>query len=474
MTNPAPGALAGIRIIDLTTVLMGPLATRMLADHGADVVRVEALTPQSTRHSPPSRNPGMNGFTLNLQRNKRSIALDLKHPEGAAAVAELVASADVVVSNMRRSALERLGLDAKTLRTRHPDLIHCTANGFGSSGPYADRAAYDDVIQAASGLAALSERIDGEPRLVPTVIADKVSGMTITQAVMAAIIHRLKTGEGQSIEVPMFETMVAFNLVEHHRGQAFEPPIGDVGYVRLLNPYRRPLKASDGWICLLPYTDTDWAQFFTFVDHPELIDDPRFVDHGARLANVEDLYRFLGEMAGRHTIEEWLAFTAKTSIPAAPVLDLADAHLDPQIIASDLMPLADHPTEGRYRMVNDSVKFSASPTEVRRHAPFLGQHTVELLNEIGWSEARINATLDAGGAAVGERGSRLGITGFGFVPRREIPAKPAVASWLLAAKPAVNTAGTTPYRFPVEGRDDRLRVVAQLPGEISAIHGLRR
>ena len=402
--DPAlPGALDGIRLIDLTTVLMGPMATRMLADHGADVVRIEPLAPQSTRHSPPWRSPGMNGFTLNLQRNKRSIALDLKHPDGAAAAADLIATADVVVTNMRRSALERLDLDAETLRARHPDLIHCTANGFGSGGPYADRAAYDDVIQASSGLANLYERVDGQPRLVPSVIADKVCGMTIAQAVLAAVVHKLRTGEGQSIEVPMFETMVAFNLVEHHRGYAFEPPIGDLGYVRLLNPHRRPFQAADGWVCLLPYTDVDFKHFFEFVGHPELIDDPRFGTHSLRLENIEELYAFIGEMADKFTVDEWLDFANKVSIPASPVMDLADVHVDPQIMASDLMPVGEHPSEGSYRMVNDSVRFSASPTAIRRHAPHLGQHTRELLGEVGWAGERVEQLLAEGAAAEGEQ-----------------------------------------------------------------------
>ena len=395
----APGALDGIRLIDLTTVLMGPMATRMLADHGADVIRIEPLAPQSTRHSPPARSPGMNGFTLNLQRNKRSIALDLKHPDGAAAAAELIAGADVVVSNMRRSALVRLGLDAETLRVRQPSLIHCTANGYGSGGPYAERAAYDDVIQASSGLANLYERVDGTPRLVPSVIADKVCGMTIAQAVLAAIIHRLRTGEGQAIEVPMFETMVAFNLVEHHRGHVFEPPIGDIGYVRLLNPYRKPFGAADGWVCLLPYTDKDWHNFFEFVGHPELIDDPRYLTHSTRLENIRELYGFLDEMAGSHTVDEWLEFADEVSIPASPVLDLADVHDDPQIQASDLMPLAEHPSEGTYRQVNDSVRFGASPTAIRRHAPTLGQHTREVLAELGWVDERIERLIAEGAAA---------------------------------------------------------------------------
>lgn len=399
----APGALDGVRVIDLTTVLMGPMATRMLADHGADVVRIEPLAPQSTRHSPPWRSPGMNGFTLNLQRNKRSIALDLKHPDGAAAAADVIAGADVFVSNMRRPALGRLGLDAATLRARNPGLIHCVANGYGSGGPYADRAAYDDVIQASSGAASLFERIDGEPRFAPMVLADKVSAMTITQAVLAALVHKLRTGEGQAIEVPMFETMVAFNLVEHHRGHVFDPPIGDIGYVRLLNRHRRPVRAADGWVCLLPYTDADWKHFFTEVDRPDLIDDERYRTHADRLANVADLYGFLAEVAPTRTVEEWLTFAAEVSIPAAPVLDLADMADDPQIQASNLLPLADHPTEGRYRMVNDSVRYERTPTTIRRHAPHLGQHTRELLVEAGWDDDRVDHLLASGAAAEGEQ-----------------------------------------------------------------------
>jgi crotonobetainyl-CoA:carnitine CoA-transferase CaiB-like acyl-CoA transferase len=259
------------------------------------------------------------------------------------------------------------------------------------------------VIQASSGLVSLGERVDGTPRLVPSVIADKICGMTIAQAVLAAVIHKLRTGEGQAIEVPMFETMVAFNLVEHHRGYAFEPPIGDIGYVRLLNPHRRPFRAADGWVCLLPYTDADWKHFFTFVDRTDLIDDPRFLTHGDRLENIEALYGFLGEMAERHTVDEWLTFTESVSIPASPVIDLGDMHDDPQIMSSNLMPIGEHPTEGAYRMVNDPVRFEASPTAIRRHAPHLGQHTREILAEIGWSSDRVDALLAEGGAAEGEQ-----------------------------------------------------------------------
>jgi crotonobetainyl-CoA:carnitine CoA-transferase CaiB-like acyl-CoA transferase len=393
------GALDGVRVIDLTTVLMGPMATRMLADHGADVIRLEAPGGEPFLDTPPRRNPGMNWFALNLHRNKRSIALDLKDPEAAEAAAALVATADVVVSNMRRSALERLGLDAATLRQRHPRLIHCVANGYGSSGPYAARAAYDDAIQAASGYAALVGRVQGEPRFSPAVIADKVCALHITQAVLAALFRRERTGRGQAIEVPMFETMVAFNLTDHHGGAIFEPPLGDIGYVRALSPSRKPYRCANGWVCLLPYTDSNWREFFGFVGRPELAADPRFAEHIARIANSTELYGLVEELAPAHTVAEWLAFCDAHSIPATEVMDLADAPDDPHLVAVDLLPVVDHPTEGAYRAVRDPISYDETPTRLRRHAPRTGQHTRELLAELGWDGRRVDALLARGAAS---------------------------------------------------------------------------
>lgn len=411
-TDPAPGALDGVRIVDLTTVLMGPLAARMLADHGADVIRVEPVAGEAFLDTPPRRSRSMNWFALNAHRNKRSIAVDLKHPDGRAAIAELAGAADVFLSNMRAGALQRLGLDAAGLRATHPGLVHCTANGFGSDGPYAGQAAYDDAIQAASGYADLIGRVQGRPGFSPAVIADKVCALHIVQAVMAALLHKARTGAGQTIEVPMFETMVAFNLAEHHGGAAFEPPLGDVGYVRALNPFRRPYRCADGWLCLLPYTDANWRAFFTFVGRPELFEDLRFSTHGARIANSSDLYGFLESQAPSHTTAEWLAFCGEHSIPAAPVLDLAHAHEDPHLVAVDLLPVVDHPTEGPYRTVRDPIRYSASPTALRRHAPRPGTHTRELLGELGWDGARIDALIAAGAAVEADGASvEVGVDG---------------------------------------------------------------
>ena len=398
--NVPVGAFDGIRIIDLTTVLMGPMASRMLADHGADVIRLESVTGEAFLSTPPARHPHMNWFALNTHRNKRSVALNLKDPDAAAAAAALVAGADVLLTNMRNSALQRLGLDAATLRARHPRLVHCVANGFGSNGPYAGRAAYDDAIQAASGYADLIDRASGRPGFSPAVMADKVCALHIVQAVMAALFHRERSGQGQTIEVPMFETMVAFNLAEHHGGAIFEPPLGDVGYIRALNPFRRPYRCADGWACLLPYTDANWRDFFTFVERPELADDRRFAAHAERIANSDALYGFVEEQAPTRTVAEWLAFCEQHSIPAAAVMDLAHAHEDPHLRAVDLLPVVEHPTEGLYRAVRDSVHYETMSTALRRHAPTPGQHTRELLMELGWSDADIEDMVRRGVARV--------------------------------------------------------------------------
>ncbi len=390
------GALNGIRIIDLTTVLMGPMATRMLGDHGADVIRVEPTTGDSTRNGLPSRSAGMSGFSLNLQRNKRSLSIDLKNDSGREVFLDLVKTADVLVTNMRAEALTRLGLDTDSVTSANPSLIYCRANGFGAEGPYGDKAAYDDAIQAASGLAGLFTATTGRPTYVPAVIADKVTGLHVVQAVMAALIHRYRTGSGQSIEVPMFETMVSFNLVEHLRGAAFEPPEGPFGYERLLSPARKPYETVDGFVCLLPYTDKNFEDFFGFIEQPELSSDERFATHNDRVTNTSELYELIGEAARLKTTDQWLEFCDGVSIPAAAVLDLAKFDEDPHLSEVGLVEIKNHPTEGDYRYVNDPVIYSETSTGLHRHAPRLGEHSIELLEELGYDEAKISKMVSEG------------------------------------------------------------------------------
>jgi len=387
-TEQRTGALDGIRVVDLTSVLMGPMACRMLGDHGADVIQI---VPPGTPESVLSDSTGMGGISLDIQRNKRSMTLDLKSETGQAAMWELLATADVLVTNMRAKALDRLGFSAEAVRKRFPKLIYCLANGYGVSGPYADRAAYDDAIQAISGFAGLSQRISGEPAYAPSVIVDKICSLFIVQSVMAALLHRQAAGEGQTINVPMFETMAAFTLVEHFRGAALEPPRSEMGYSRLLNPNRRPFQSADGWIAILPYTDGNWRDYFNAIGQPELMQDPRFATHNARTEHSETLYGIVKETACLKTTEEWIAYCDAHSIPCNPVLDIADLQHDPHIQAVDLMPLVDHPSEGPYRLVRDPVTYDTMDNGLRRHAPVPGEHTDEILRELNWSDEQIGA-----------------------------------------------------------------------------------
>lgn len=384
--GPEPvGALAGVRIIDLTTVLMGPLASRYLGDHGADVIRIDG--PQGDSFVFDSS--GLSGIALDTHRNKRSVQLDLKSEAGLNAMWDLLASADVLITNVRAAALDRLGLSAEAVRARHPTLIHCVANGFGSGGPYAERPAYDDAIQASSGLAALRARIDGEPAYVPSVIVDKVCALHIVQAVLAAILHKRTTGQGQTIQVSMFETMAAFNLIEHFRGAALDPPRGEIGYPRLLTRHRRPYRCADGWVALLPYTSAHWTAFFDLIDRSDLTEDERFASHGSRIDNIDELYGLVAEAAPSRTVEEWMASCGQRSIPASPVLDIADLVDDPHLSAVELFEATEHPHLGPYRSVRNPVRYDTMATGLRHHAPVPGEHTAEVLGELGWDAERL-------------------------------------------------------------------------------------
>ena len=383
-----PGALDGIRVIDLSSVLMGPLACRMLADHGADVIQI---VPPSAPTSVLGDATGMGGISLDIHRNKRSVKLDLKSEQGKAALWALIASADVLVSNMRAAALNRLGFSANEVRSKHPSLIYCLANGYGEDGPYADRAAYDDAIQALSGFAGLSTRLTGKPTYAPSVIVDKTCCLVVVQAVMAALLFRQTSGEGQTINVPMFETMASFNLIEHFRGAALVPPTGTVGYSRLLNPERRPYESADGWVAILPYTESNWRDFFNIIGTPDVLNDQRFATHNLRMTNIETLYGLVAKAAPSRTTQQWLDICDAHSIPCNPVLDLEDLLEDPHLKAVDFMQVVEHPSVGTYRSVRDPVKYEKLSTSLRRHAPIPGEHTSEVMKSLGWSEARINS-----------------------------------------------------------------------------------
>lgn len=391
-----PGALAGLRVIDLTTVIMGPFATATLADLGADVIKVEALDGDMSRDIGARRHEGMGALTMNLQRNKRSIAVDLTTCAGRDILDNLVRDADVLVTNLRPRSRQKLGITYERMSTINPGLILCTAQAYGSQTAYRDYPAYDDIVQAASGAAKLAEHVDGAPRYAPYVIADKVVALYIVIAVLAAAMEKKVTGRGQAVDVPMVDAMIGFNLVEHLGGHTFAPAEGDFGWTRVLTPERVPHRTADGWICIMPYSAQNWRDFFTAAGLPELVDNPRY-------ATVDDRHRYMGELltavrevAPRRTTAEWLEICETRGIPASDLLDLADAHNDDYVVGQDLLAKHTHPTEGEYYATRTPFAMSRTPVGLRRHAPLLGQDSAEILAGLGYSAADVDALIEAG------------------------------------------------------------------------------
>jgi crotonobetainyl-CoA:carnitine CoA-transferase CaiB-like acyl-CoA transferase len=373
------GPLAGIRVLDLTRVIMGPLATQILADQGADVILVEAEGGDTNRVMGPGPHAELSGIALNLLRNKRSIDLDLRSAEGRDVVHRLVATCDVVVSTMRPQVLVRLGLDYPTLSAVRSDIVYCQAQGFPLDGPQADEPAYDDIIQAASGVSDMIERVWGQPALLPTIFTDKVCGLVIAQAVTAALFHRQRTGQGQHIEVAMQEATSAFMLAEHGSGAIAEPPVAfdglpAAGYPRVLSAERRPHRTKDGLVHLFPYLPKHYAAIFAGVGRPGAENDPRYADRRAALRNSDSLYSDIRAIAPMRTTQEWLGYCRAAGIPATPVATLQDL-VDP-------LPVVSHLAAGRYRLIPQMARFSATQGTLRRSAPLIGENTDEVLAEL--------------------------------------------------------------------------------------------
>lgn len=392
------GALDGVRIVDLTTVILGPWATQMLGDMGADVIKVETHHGDTTRHTGDRRNPEMAAFFMATNRNKRSVVLDLRKQEARDALFKLVGTADVFVHNMRPSIAAKLGLDDEKFLSAYPNLVYVKTYGFRGDGPFANKPAYDDVIQAASGVTDLNTVISegGEPRYVPTIMADKTSSFHVVSAVLAALYHREKTGEGQVIEVPMFEVLVDYLMVEHLNGAAFEPPIADMGYARLLNKMRKPYKTLDGYLCVLPYTDQNWQDMFKIAGREDLQDDPRFVDLATRTRHSAEIYGLLEDMVVTRSTEELQQALNAASIPVQKVNTKEDLLSDEQLTATGFWQFADHPTEGRIRLTDPPVRFSKSPSSIRRLQPRLGEQSAEVLAEAGFSDVEIAGLFEVG------------------------------------------------------------------------------
>lgn len=381
--------LAGTRVLDLTSVVLGPLATQILGDLGAEIIKIEPPEGDIMRFIGPARHRDMGHIFLNLNRNKRSLVLDLKKPEAARVLVSLVERSDVFMHNIRPQAMARLGFDWERLKKVNPSLVYCSAHGYGQDGPLADRPAFDDIIQGGCGLAGLEEARDGEAHFVPTLAGDKTVGLTMVYAVLAALVELARTGEGQAVEVPMLEVMTAFVLAEHMGGMTFEPPLGAPGYLRTLGPHCRPHKTADGHICLLPYTKRHWHDFFMIAGRPELADDPRLADIATRSRHVGELYALVAECVRDAPAAVWLAKLKAADIPCGPVNRLSDLPNDEQLSAVDFLPLVDHPSEGKIRMARPPVKFAGARSEPRRPAPRLGEHSREILAEAGLGREEI-------------------------------------------------------------------------------------
>ncbi|PZP93644.1 MAG: CoA transferase [Variovorax paradoxus] len=407
--HPNPGALrsgplSGVRVIDLSAVLMGPYATQILADHGADVIKVESPGGgDSTRQIGPSRHPGMGPLFLNLNRSKRSIVLDLKQPAGLEAMHLLLAGADVFVHNLRPASIKGLGLGYEQVRAIRPGIVWCGMYGYGEGGPYAGRPAYDDLIQGAVGIAELQARAaQGPPRYVPLVIADRMAGLHAVHSISMALFAREKTGRGCRIDVPMFETLASVVLGDHLYGGTFEPAEGSSGYVRLLSAGRRPYATLDGHICALVYNDGQWRRFLQAIEREDLLADGRFANLSTRTRHIDHVYGFLVEtLAGRGTAE-WLALFEGIDVPATPLHSVDSLLDDPHLRAVNLMASVEHPSEGSLRMPRVPVDWTDHRPGPVGPAPRLGEHTVSVLQEIGYGEQQVAALLHSGAASACE------------------------------------------------------------------------
>lgn len=386
------GPLNGVRVIDMTMNVMGPYAAQILGDMGADVSKIEPPEGDTARGVGPSRSKGMGPYFLNLNRNKRSIVLDLKRPGAGEVLRRMVAQADVLLYSFRPQAMARLGISYADVRAVNPRMIYCGAFGYGQRGPYAERPAYDDLIQTAIGLPVLQGG-GREPTFVATAIADRCVALMAASSVGMALYHRERTGHGQAIEVPMFESMAELVMGDHLYGMTFEPPLGSAGYVRFTDPNRRPYRTADGYLGVLVYTDKHWRRFFTLIGRPDMAEDPRYVTISGRTQNIGFLYGFLAEIFPTKTTAEWLALLQEADIPAmalnTPEGLLHDAHMQ----ATNFFRLTEHPTEGMIRVIDIPQTWSDSQPEIRRLAPRLGEHTTEILESYGFSAQEIGGLL---------------------------------------------------------------------------------
>ena len=386
------GPLSGIRVLDLTSVLFGPYAAQMLGDWGADVIKVEPPAGDTWRYAGQFRNRGMSGQFMAVNRNKRSLALDLKHPDGKTVLQRLIPTVDVLVTNVRPAALVRLGFGYDACQRLNPRLIYAAATGFGQDGPWAARPAFDEIIQAASGLASSIGSAE-EPEFVSSLIGDKICALAMVGAVSAALFRRERTGQGQMVEVPMLETVAAFNSIEMLGGHAFDPPIGPTGYKRMKE--RRPVRTKDGWLTMLPYSGDNWCAFFEAVGRPELIEELSVRDPVLRSQNIDKIYDRMSEIGPTRITAEWEELLLRLDVPHTAFAKLTEIGEQPHLEAVGMFPVLDHPSEGRIRQARPATKFSENPAGIHRMPPRLGEHSREVLLEAGLSEAEIQSFVES-------------------------------------------------------------------------------
>ncbi|PZP90950.1 MAG: CoA transferase [Variovorax paradoxus] len=389
--------LHGTKVLDLTGYLMGPFATQILGDMGADVIKIEPPEGDLVRAIGPTRSPGMGGIFQQNNRNKRSVVLDLKQAAGRDAVLRLAARADIFIYNVRPQAMARLGLSYEAVSAANPGIVYVGAVGFGQDGPYAAKPALDDLMQGMSGIPSLFERAGAEgPRYIPMAMADRYSGICLVNAVLGALVHKLRSGEGQAVEVPMFESLVQGVLGDHLMGASFEPPLGPPGYPRHLSHDRRPFRTLDGYLCTFIINDRQWRAVLESIGEGERMKDPRFASLQARTEHSAEVYAFLDATFRTRTTAQWLALLERVDVPAGPLHSLESLLDDEHLKAVGFFERHEHPTEGTVLSLRPPSRWSKTPLAIDRLAPRLGQHGAEVLQEAGYSQAEVAALAAAG------------------------------------------------------------------------------
>jgi crotonobetainyl-CoA:carnitine CoA-transferase CaiB-like acyl-CoA transferase len=397
---PAPRPLDGIRIVDLTTVIMGPYATQILADYGADVIKVEPPEGDIMRGAAPMSGPKMGHLHLQMNRNKRGVVLDVKKEGGRRALLRLCEKADVFVHNVRPAAMKRLRLSYADVHAANPRIVYASLLGYGSTGPYAGKPAYDDLIQGACGLPALLARSGAPPAYVPANMADRVVGVNAVHLILAALLCRERTGRGQEVELPMFETLAQFVLDDHMGGRSFEPPRGPPGYSRLL--HRRPFETKDGYVCALVYNDKQWETFFRAIGRPgDVAGNPHLATYSERARNYEEAYGTLAKIFKTRTTREWLDLLEANDIPCVRLNQLDDLIDDPHLKTVGFFQEIDDPSQGRLRLTGIPSRWNGSALGVDRAPPRLGEHSVEVLGEAGFTPGEIEKLIAEGATVDG-------------------------------------------------------------------------